>query len=353
MLVSDFDFLLPDELIAQHAAPRGESRLLTLDRRTGLTRNLRIGDLPSLLRAGDLLVVNDTRVFAARLLGHRVPSGGAVECLLLGPPIERQADGAALFEALVHPGQKLKPGARVRFEGPAGTINAEIRERRFFGRRTLTLTPDGAADLDALVDALGHVPLPPYIRRPDETPDRERYQTVYARTRGSVAAPTAGLHFTPELLAALDARGVERTAITLHVGYGTFKPVRGIHVEDHQVDPEPYEIGAQAAGAIACARREHRRVIAVGTTTTRALEDAATRGQGVVLPGAAAATIFLHPGVTFQVIDGLITNFHLPRSSLLMLVSAFAGRERVLHAYEEAVRLRYRFYSYGDAMVVL
>src|SRR5436190_5730494 len=200
MRVDDFSFQLPDELIAQEAVPRGESRLLILGRESGAIRHRHIRDLPGELRAGDVLVVNDTRVFAARLLGRRVPSGGAVECLLLGAPLERQPDGSARFEALVHPGQKLKPGAQVRFDGPGGGIDGEILERRFFGRRVVRLTPDAGQDLDALVDAIGHVPLPPYIHRADDGADRERYQTVYARDRGSVAAPTAGLHFTPEIL---------------------------------------------------------------------------------------------------------------------------------------------------------
>ena len=357
MRVSDFAFDLPDELIAQEPAPRGESRLLALDRASGTIRHVHVADLPALLRPGDLLVVNDTRVFAARLLGRRVPSGGAVECLLLGAPVERQADGSALYEALVHPGQKLKPGARVRFEGAAGrALSGEMIERRFFGRRLVRLTPEApgsSSDLDALVDAIGHVPLPPYIRRADLDVDRDRYQTVYARDRGSVAAPTAGLHFTPALLDAIAARGVERTAVTLHVGYGTFKPVRTETVVDHVVDVEPYEVGDAAANAIERARADGRRVVSVGTTTTRALEDAARRGGGAVRPGRADATIFIHPGFRFQVVTGLMTNFHLPQSSLLMLVAAFAGRDRVLAAYREAVRLRYRFYSYGDAMLLL
>ncbi|MEO7274402.1 MAG: tRNA preQ1(34) S-adenosylmethionine ribosyltransferase-isomerase QueA [Vicinamibacterales bacterium] len=353
MQVSDFSFALPDELIAQEALPRGESRLLTLGRATGSIGHHHIRDLPSALRAGDLLVVNDTRVFAARLLGRRVPSGGAVEWLLLGASLEREPNGAARFEALVHPGQKLKPGARVRFEGAAGGLDGEILERRFFGRRLVRLVPDAGHDLDALVDAIGHVPLPPYIHRGDEVADRERYQTVYADARGSVAAPTAGLHFTPELLDTMAARGISRVAVTLHVGYGTFKPIRTDLVEQHVVDPEPYEIGIAAAAAIAAARADGRRIIAVGTTTTRALEDAAVRGQGIVPAGRAQAEIFIHPGFRFQVIDGLLTNFHLPGSSLLMLVAAFAGRERVLAAYEEAVRQRYRFYSYGDAMLIV
>jgi S-adenosylmethionine:tRNA ribosyltransferase-isomerase len=359
MLVSDFDFDLPDDLIAQEPAARGASRLLVMDRENGSLRHLQVGDLPGLFRAGDLLVVNQTRVFAARLLGHRVPSGGAVECLLLGPAVERHPDGSAVYDALVHPGQKLKPGARVRFEGAQGVISGEILELRFFGRRRVRLSVEsaggvaGADGLDAVIDGIGHVPLPPYIRRGDRDSDRARYQTVYARDPGSVAAPTAGLHFTSALLDAITARGVERVAVTLHVGYGTFKPVRVETVEDHAVDPEPYEISLSAAEAIARARAEHRRVIAVGTTTTRALEDAALRGDRIVRSGRADASIFIHPGFTFHVLDGLMTNFHLPKSSLLMLVAAFAGRDRVLAAYAEAVRLRYRFYSYGDAMLIL
>jgi S-adenosylmethionine:tRNA ribosyltransferase-isomerase len=241
----------------------------------------------------------------------------------------------------------------VRFEGDAGVLMAEVLERRFRGRRTIRLWSESGADVETLVDALGRVPLPPYIKRDDTPADRERYQTVYARARGSVAAPTAGLHFTRELLDSLDRRGIERVEVTLHVGYGTFKPVRAGRVEEHVVDPEPYEISPAAAEAVTRARQEGRRVIAVGTTTTRALEDAALRGHGQIAAGAADATVFIHPGHRFQAIDGLLTNFHLPESSLLMLVAAFAGRERVLEAYREAVEQRYRFYSYGDAMLIL
>jgi S-adenosylmethionine:tRNA ribosyltransferase-isomerase len=353
VLVSDFDFELPVDLIAQQAAPRGLSRLLVLDRRSGAVEHARVAELGEYLRDGDLLVVNDTRVFAARLTGHRVPSGGAVECLLLSLPAAAAGE-AVECDALMHPGQKLKPGAIVRFAGGAGALVAEVLEQRFFGRRRIRLWPeDPAARADVLVDALGHMPLPPYIKRPDQPADRDRYQTIFASRRGSVAAPTAGLHFTPEMLDDLAARGVERTALTLHVGYGTFKPVRVERVEEHVVDPEPYEISAAAAAATNAARQEGRRIIAVGTTTTRALEDAAMRGGGTVPAGAAFATVFIHPGFEFKVIDGLMTNFHLPRSSLLMLVAAFAGRDRVLAAYASAVRERYRFYSYGDAMVII
>ena len=358
MNVRDFQFELPDELIAQQAAPRGTSKLLVLDRATGSVQHSSISKLPSILRRGDLLVVNNTRVFAARLLGHRVPSGGAVECLLLETP--RADPGSRIPDpgtrealALMHPGQKLKPGAVVRFDGPAGVLMAEVLDRHFYGRRTIRLWSESGEEVDTLVDALGHVPLPPYIKRDDTTADRERYQTVFAHVRGSVAAPTAGLHFDDALVARLAEAGVERAEITLHVGYGTFKPVRVERVEDHAVDPEHYEIPAAAASAIERARAEHRRVIAVGTTTTRALEDAAMRGDGRVTAGTGTASLFIYPGHQFRVIDGLLTNFHLPASSLLMLVAAFAGRERVLAAYREAVQRRYRFYSYGDAMLVL
>ena len=346
MLVSEFDFDLPPELIAQTPPARGESRLMLLTR-AALPRHTFMSELPGLLQPGDVLVVNNTRVFAARLLGRRVPSGGAVECLLL----ERHAD--SVWDALVHPGQKLRAGSQIRFEGPPGALAAEVLERRFFGRRLIRLRSESDKSIDELIDELGHVPLPPYIKRPDESSDRDRYQTVYASVRGSVAAPTAGLHFTRELLDALARRGVERVDITLHVGYGTFKPVRSESVEEHEVDPERYEISDVAAEAIERARREQRRIIAVGTTTTRALEDAARSSGGRVTPSNRAATTFIYPGFEFQVLDGLLTNFHLPRSSLLMLVSAFAGRERVLAAYREAISQRYRFYSYGDAMLIL
>jgi S-adenosylmethionine:tRNA ribosyltransferase-isomerase len=368
MDVAEFQFELPEELIAQEAAPRGASRLLVLDRATGAIGHARVSDLPSILRAGDLLVVNNTRVFAARLLGHRVPSGGAVECLLLEPPTAEPGSAnrdARVVDALMHPGQKLKPGAIVRFEGRAGVLMAEVLERHFHGRRTIRLWAESGltrrrcaaaqpgGDVDELIDALGHMPLPPYIKRGDNAADRDRYQTVFARVRGSVAAPTAGLHFDAELMAALAQRGIESAEITLHVGYGTFKPVRVERVEDHVVDPEHYEISEEAAEAIRRARGEGRRVIAVGTTTTRALEDAALRGHGHVVAGAGIATLFMYPGHQFRAIDGLLTNFHLPASSLLMLVAAFAGRERVLAAYREAIERRYRFYSYGDAMLIL
>ena len=357
MLVSGFDFALPAELIAQTAPRRGTSRLLAVDRASGAIVHASIAELPRFLHAGDLLVVNNTRVFPARLLGRRVPTGGAVECLLLTaqpyPQSARPEAGDDCWSALMHPGQKLKPGALVRFEGEAGTLMGEVLERHFQGRRTIRLWSETGRSVSELIEALGHVPLPPYIARPDTPEDRIRYQTVFASVSGSVAAPTAGLHFTPELLEELKSQGVERAEITLHVGYGTFKPVKVDRVEDHVVDPEPYSIGPEAADAIARAQAEKRRIVAVGTTTTRALEHAAARGAGTVRSGSAQADVFIYPGFEFQVVTGLLTNFHLPKSSLLMLVCAFAGTDRALHAYQEAVRERYRFYSYGDAMLIL
>ena len=358
MRVSDFDFDLPGRLIAQDARPRGESRLLAVDRASGTWRELTFRDLPNLFDPGDLLVINDTRVFAARLIGRRDPSGGAVECFLL-----RRIEPGEVWEALVHPGQKLKPGTRFVVEdggrAPGVRIRGEILDRLFHGRRRVRLEAEGVPSLDAAIDALGHVPLPPYIHRGDSDADRARYQTVYARARGSVAAPTAGLHFDEGVLAALDARGIRRAPLTLHVGYGTFKPVRVDEVEAHVVDPEPYQLPAATAAAIADTKAAGRRVAAVGTTTTRALEHAGRlrddnsefKTQNSKL--GSEADIFIYPGFEFRVVDALLTNFHLPKSSLFMLVCAFAGRELMLEAYREAVRREFRFYSYGDAMLIL
>jgi S-adenosylmethionine:tRNA ribosyltransferase-isomerase len=358
MDVRDFDFELPSELIAQEPPrERTAARLLYLDRATGAWAHRSIADLPELLRAGDVLVVNNTRVFPARLLGRRVPSGGAVECLLIArggrnPPPSEGSRETAVWEALMHPGQKLKPGARVVFDGPP-TLHGEVLERLFFGRRRIRLWTGDGSDVDAAVDAIGHIPLPPYIKRGDSPADRERYQTVFARERGSVAAPTAGLHFTPALLDSLRARGIAHAEITLHVGYGTFQPVRVERVEEHVVEAEAYEIAPAAAATLAQARQQGGRVIAVGTTTTRTLEAVAREHGGVVEAGAGTTDLFIYPGFPFQAVDGLITNFHLPRSSLLMLAAAFAGRERLLNAYHAAIAARYRFYSYGDAMLIV
>jgi S-adenosylmethionine:tRNA ribosyltransferase-isomerase len=388
MDVREFDFDLPPELIAQEPPPeRGASRLLCLNRATGAITHAHIPSLPDLLRPGDLVVVNDTRVFPARLLGHRVPSGGGVECLLVRrlpdepgvhperacsapgtlqegsrnspgdyQEITRRSPGDHLvgerWEALVHPGQKLKPGARLVFEG-IHTIHGEILERRFFGRRLIRLWTDDGSSVNEAVDAIGHMPLPPYIKRPDRDDDRNRYQTVFARTRGSIAAPTAGLHFTPQLTAALVDRGVQIAEVTLHVGYGTFQPIRVDRVEDHRIEAERYEISASAADVINRARADGRRVIAVGTTTTRTLEAVAREHDGRVVAGSGETDLFLYPGAEFRIVGGLLTNFHLPQSSLLMLVAAFAGRDRIKSAYDAAIAEGYRFYSYGDAMLIL
>jgi S-adenosylmethionine:tRNA ribosyltransferase-isomerase len=350
MNVRDFDFDLPPELIAQEPSPeRGGSRMLFLDRATGAASHRTIAALPELLEPGDVLVVNNTRVFPARLLGRRVPSGGAVECLLVS-----HADTGE-WEALMHPGQKLKAGARVVFEGTR-TLYGEVLDRRFHGRRSIRLWTDDGSSVDEVVevvDAIGHVPLPPYIKRDDQPYDRDRYQTIFARSRGSVAAPTAGLHFSPALVARCVARGVAIAEITLHIGYGTFQPVRVEQVEDHRMERERYEIGRAAAETITTALSEKRRIVAVGTTTTRALEAVAREHEGQIVAGTGWADLFIYPGFAFRVVSGLLTNFHLPRSSLLMLVSAFAGRERVLEAYRSAIADRYWFYSYGDAMLIL
>jgi S-adenosylmethionine:tRNA ribosyltransferase-isomerase len=356
--VTDFDFALPAELIAQAPlADRGSSRLLHLVRRTGAVAHRGFRDLPSLLQRGDLLVVNDTKVFPARLLGVRLPGGGAVECLLVrrvdGPPDAGVPPWAETWVALVHPGQRLREGSRMRFERDGVVVHGEILGRHFHGRRTVRVWAEDARPLREAVDAVGHVPLPPYIKRDDLGSDRERYQTVYARARGSIAAPTAGLHFTPDVLEALEARGVERTAVTLHVGYGTFQPIRVEQVEEHRMEAEQFEVSAQAAAAINLARRRGGRVIAVGTTSTRTLESLVVAEDGAIQPGAGDTSLFIHPGHAFRVVDGLVTNFHLPKSSLLMLVSALAGRDHVLAAYADAVREQYRFYSYGDAMAII
>ena len=349
MNVSDFAFDLPAELIAQAPAPdRAAARLLVLHKSSGAVEHADISRLAEFLRDGDLLVVNDTKVFPARLLGARVPSGGGVECLLL-----KNHETQGHWDALVHPGQKLQPGARMIFRGTRHVLHGEILDRHFHGRRTIRLWTDNGANVDDAIDEIGHMPLPPYIKREDATIDRDRYQTVYARERGSVAAPTAGLHFTPALLESLDRRGVERTAITLHVGYGTFQPIRVDLVEAHSIDPERFSISESAAAAINRARRDERRIVAVGTTTTRALEAAARAGRGVITPQSGWTDLFIYPGFKFAIVDALMTNFHLPQSSLLMLVCAFAGREAVLAAYRDAVAQKYRFYSYGDAMLIV
>jgi S-adenosylmethionine:tRNA ribosyltransferase-isomerase len=351
MLVSDFDYDLPERLIAQHPVDqRDRSRLLFLDRSTAELADASFDQLPDFLRPGDLLVVNNTRVFRARLLGRRLRTGSEGS-MMPGARVEvflvRQIE-PLVWEALVRPGRAMPAGALMEFA--AGKLSAVVMERRDEGRRVIRFEASG--DISSLIDSIGHTPLPPYIKRDQEDLlDSERYQTVYAKRSGAVAAPTAGLHFTPDLLARLRDRGVEIVEITLHVGYGTFQPVRASRVEDHRVEQENYFIEAEACRQLNSALAEGRRVIAVGTTTTRALESWALG------PRAEAAgletDLFIYPGFHFKVISGLITNFHLPRSSLLMLVSAFAGRENVLRAYRHAVERGYQFYSYGDAMLIL
>ncbi len=348
MDVVEFGFDLPDELIAQEPpAQRGESRLMVVARQGGTLEHSRFRRLAEHLRPGDLLVLNNTKVFPARLLGTRLPGGGAVECLLL------RDEGDGTWEALVHPGQRLKEGARIVLERDGSRLFGEVLARRFFGRRSVRLWTEDGSDIGAAIERIGHIPLPPYIRRDDRPSDRERYQTVYARETGSIAAPTAGLHFTDDVLDDLSARGIERAEITLHVGYGTFKPIRAERIEEHVVDPERYTVDAEAAAALTRARAEGRRIIAVGTTTVRVLESLSESGGGEIQPRAGETNLFIRPGHEFRLVDGLVTNFHLPQSSLLVLVAAFAGRERILDAYRAAVEQGYRFYSYGDAMLIL
>lgn len=330
---------------------------MVVDRSSGAVEHRVFADLPSLLRPGDVLVVNDTKVFPARLIGIRLPGGGAAECFLVrpaaDPDVSAEASASAdRWIALVHPGQRLREGSRMVFEAHGKRLNAEILGRHFHGRRTVRLWTDDGSPVREAIDAIGHVPLPPYIKRPDATADRERYQTVYARQRGSIAAPTAGLHFTPAILDELGAKGIERISITLHVGYGTFQPIRVDRVEEHEMESEHYDVSDAAAAAIAAAKKERRRVIAVGTTTTRTLESLPVADDGSVRGGIGETALFIAPGHEFRVVSGLITNFHLPQSSLLMLVSALGGRDRILAAYREAVKNRYRFYSYGDAMLI-
>jgi S-adenosylmethionine:tRNA ribosyltransferase-isomerase len=352
--LESFDYELPAELVAQEPLPqRDASRLLVLDRRTGARAHRRFSELAELLRPGDLVVTNRSRVFPARLLGRR-PGGGEAEILLV------RRRGAGLWDALLRPGRRLRPGVvvdvgtglKVRIEadpepGPSSEPSPETKDPAL---RPVRLLLDGPDEEEAL-ERYGHAPLPPYIRRADRPSDRERYQTVYAREPGSVAAPTAGLHFTPELLERLEARGVERAELVLHVGPGTFRPVEVRDVREHRVDAERVVIPPAAAAAVERARGEGRRIVAVGTTTTRALESALD-DAGRLRSGETFTDLVIVPGYRFRAVDVLVTNFHLPRSSLLLLACAFAGREALMAAYQEAVRERYRFYSYGDAMLV-
>ena len=368
MLTSDFDYELPEEAIAQRPLPRGEARLLVLDRE-GDGRHRRVRDLPELLRAGDLVVVNDTRVIPARLFGRRRPGGGRVEVLLV-ERLGEEADGRE-WDVLVKPGRKARPGTVLDF-GPGADgepVLGEMVERPQAAEddRSDARSDSGGEDgrrrirfsrpVEPHLETLGHVPLPPYIKRADETADRATYQTVFARRPGAIAAPTAGLHLSEETLAGLAAAGVAVAPVTLHVGIGTFKPVTAPLVHEHRMERERYDVPPETAAAIAATRRRGGRVVAIGTTVTRALEAAARAARaaggepGTVAAGPGATDLFLTPGQPFLAVDVLLTNFHLPRSTLLMLVSAFAGRDRVLAAYREAIESGYRFYSYGDAML--
>lgn len=339
MQVSDFHFDLPEALIAKEPLPqRSASRLLVLDADSGRIEDCRFADLERLLRPGDLLVLNDTRVIPARLYGHK-QTGGRIEVL-----VERVLGGGEVL-AHVRAGKSPPSGALLRLEGGA-TATVAGREGALF--RLIFDAPDGVL---ALLERHGHMPLPPYIRRPDTAADRSRYQTVFARNPGAVAAPTAGLHFDEALLARLDARGVTSAFLTLHVGAGTFQPVRVERVEEHRLHAEAFSVPAAVCEAVAAARAAGGRVVAVGTTVVRALESAAAAGE--LRPFAGETEIFIYPGYRFRAVDAMVTNFHLPGSTLLMLVSAFAGREQVLAAYRHAVAARYRFFSYGDAMFIL
>lgn len=345
MLVDDFDYELPEELIAQEPAePRDASRLMVLERATGRVEHRIFRDLAEILQPGDCLVLNDTRVRPARLTGHR-PGGGRAELLLLRPLRED------VWEVLGRPARRLRQGVRLLFGGPGAEeaqLEAEVLANRGEGLLEVRFLYRG--DWERLLDELGQVPLPPYIRKPLRDP--ERYQTVYAREPGSAAAPTAGLHFTAELLERLRGRGVLQATVTLHVGVDTFRPVLEREVEAHRMHSEFFQLGEQAVETIRRAREQGGRVVAVGTTVVRTLESAAA-SDGSLRPGGGWTDLFIYPGYRWRVVDALVTNFHLPRSTLLMLVAAFAGRERILAAYREAVRRRYRFFSFGDAMLIL
>jgi S-adenosylmethionine:tRNA ribosyltransferase-isomerase len=348
MQVSDFHFDLPQELIAQRPlAERAASRLLHVCRAPSQALDDRnFSDFPGLLRPQDLVVFNNTRVFPARLFGCKNGKTGSIEVLLTKHVSQEPNE----WECLVRPGKKVRVGERLLFGDPV-ELEAEVVAGGSFGERRIRFGP--VLDFFGTLKQLGHVPLPPYIAREDERADQERYQTVYASARGSVAAPTAGLHFTPEILARLRERGIETAEITLHVGLGTFQPVRVERVEDHKLHSESYEISPEAARKINDALEARRRVVAVGTTTVRTLEYAATlTGERRVSAGSGEANLFIYPGFEFRVVGAMLTNFHLPESTLLMLVCALGGQENILRAYRHAVEQRYRFYSYGDCMFV-
>ena len=362
MLVAEFDYHLPEELIAQEPLrERAASRMLRVEKRRGDLQDREFRDFPDALQESDLLVFNNTRVFPARLYGRR--SGlrpqpvsaqnpavrnflrGRIEVLLV-----RQAQqDPNEWECLVRPGRKVGVGEELFF-GELDELRAKVVARGEFGERRIRFEP--TPDFLGLIEKIGHIPLPPYIARPEASGDRERYQTVYAQERGSVAAPTAGLHFTPEILQRIRERGIETAEVTLHVGLGTFQPVRVERVEEHRLHSEAYSISEEAAAKINRALKEGRRIVAVGTTTVRTLEYAAQQSPGELRAGSGEANLFIYPGYKFLVVQALLTNFHLPQSTLLMLVCALGGKENVMRAYEHAVAGRYRFYSYGDCMLV-
>jgi S-adenosylmethionine:tRNA ribosyltransferase-isomerase len=358
MRTADFDFTLPPELIAQHPAPRrDESRLLVLPRASGRVEHRKFRELLEYLHAGDVLVLNNSRVIPARLRATQAHSGGRFEILLLAENARND------WWAMLRPGKRARPGTSLVLQdpqaGPTG-IHATVIELNEAGNRRLQFS--GTADLNDELERLGEVPLPPYIARhnvSEMSEDRERYQTVFAKTRGSVAAPTAGLHFTPELLEQIRSRGVQVCFVTLHVGPGTFLPVKTGVLAEHRMHEERFELGEETARAVNAAKAAGRRILAVGTTTVRVMESVAAQNSGKLVKNSGKTGIFIHPPFRFQIVDGLLTNFHLPRSTLLMLVSAFAapeatrGREMILSVYAEAIRERYRFYSYGDAMFIL
>lgn len=336
MKVSDFDYELPPELIAQTPVEKRDmSRLLKLNRITGETKQGMFRDILTEVRPGDVWVFNNTRVIPARLYGIKEETGAKVEVLLLHPL------GDDRWEVLVRPGKKLQPGAVVRF---GDDLAAEVEDRTDFGGRVVRFRYHG--DFNGLLDDLGEMPLPPYIH--EKLADRERYQTVYSKVRGSAAAPTAGLHFTKELLRELADRGADVRYVTLHVGLGTFRPVSVENVESHHMHSEYYAVSEETAAAVNTAKAEGRRVVAVGTTSVRTLESAGQSGR--VRAGAGNTELFIYPGYEYRIVDAMVTNFHLPQSTLLMMISAFAGREHVLRAYREAVDAKYRFFSFGDAM---
>jgi S-adenosylmethionine:tRNA ribosyltransferase-isomerase len=346
MHLSDFDYELPEELIAQQPLERRDaSRMLILNRQTRACKDSRFQNFPEQINANDVVVVNNTRVFPAKLIGMRDPTGGRVEVLLI-----RELE-SSIWEGLVRPAHRLRPGALIRFGNGSlrGKVLDYVSDK---GLRRIKF--EGDEPLETLVNDLGQMPLPPYIKRPfgSSTEDCERYQTLFARNRGAIAAPTAGLHFTPQVIEALNARGAQVVEITLHVGYGTFEPVRVDNIERHQVASEFFQISSEAAQLINENRGRGGRVIAVGTTTTRALESS-VNSQGLLDAGEGETSLTITPGYKFRITDALLTNFHLPRSSLLLLVSAFAGRDLTLDAYRHAVAEQFRFYSYGDCMFVI